>query len=224
MYHDPGYASDNDRVQVQVSTNGGSAWTDVGPPVSRYAATAAWTEHTVSLSAYIGQTDVRIALHGITVYGNDCHIDDLRVTYTATGSCTVNPCTAASGPQRVPYSVTPTGITTADHGDTGIVTWDVTNCPSVGYHIIWGFGRGLSGWTVDGSRCDVGTLGSYEWADMPDPSGDTKRFLWFLVVGNDGAGTEGSWGLTSGGQERGGVSPSGICSTAKRTEGDCATP
>ena len=79
MYHDTGYSSYNDRVQVQVSTDSGSNWTDVGDPVSRYQASSSWLLHTVDLSAYAGLADIRLAFHGITAYGNDCHLDDIAV-------------------------------------------------------------------------------------------------------------------------------------------------
>lgn len=79
MYHETGYSYDDDRIQAQVSTNGGSSWIDAGAPVSRYNGSTGWARHTVSLSAYAGLADVRIALHGISIYGNDCHVDDLTV-------------------------------------------------------------------------------------------------------------------------------------------------
>jgi Bacterial pre-peptidase C-terminal domain len=78
MYHDPGYSTDDDRVQVQVSTNG-TTWTNVGAPVSRYSATAGWTQATVDLSAYKGQT-VQLAFVGISAFGNDIYLDDVTVT------------------------------------------------------------------------------------------------------------------------------------------------
>ena len=37
MYHDTGYSTSNDRIQVQVSTNG-TTWTNVGTAISRYSA------------------------------------------------------------------------------------------------------------------------------------------------------------------------------------------
>jgi hypothetical protein len=84
MYHETGYTSANDRVQVQVSTNGGSSWNDVGSAVSRYNGTTQWTQHTIDISAYTGtgNTDVRIALLATSEYGYDIHIDDV-----ALGSC-----------------------------------------------------------------------------------------------------------------------------------------
>jgi subtilisin family serine protease len=86
MYHDTGYTTSNDRVQVQVSTNGGSSWSDVGSPVSRYNGTVQWTQHTVDLSAYTGpgNTDVRVAFLGISAYGNDVHIDDVLLNLPCT--------------------------------------------------------------------------------------------------------------------------------------------
>jgi hypothetical protein len=43
----------------------------------------------------------------------------------------------------------------------------------------------------------------------PTPAGD----LWFIVIGEDGAGVESSWGLSSYG-ERNGLSASGTCGSA----------
>ena len=78
MYHDTGYSTYNDRVQVQVSTNG-TTWTNVGTAVSRYKSTTGWTQATIDLSAYKGQT-VYLAFVGISAYGNDCYLDDITVT------------------------------------------------------------------------------------------------------------------------------------------------
>jgi len=36
MYHDTDHSDYDDRLQVQVSTNGGGTWNDVGAAVSRY--------------------------------------------------------------------------------------------------------------------------------------------------------------------------------------------
>jgi pseudomonalisin len=77
-YHDTGYTSDNDRVQVQVSTNG-STWTSVGTAVSRYTGSTGWAQASIDLSAYKGQT-VQLGLLGISVYGNDIYVDDVTVT------------------------------------------------------------------------------------------------------------------------------------------------
>ena len=80
MYHDTGYTSRADRVIVQVSTDGGTTWSDVGAPINRYDGTTGWAKHTVSLNAYVGMPAVRVGLLGISDYGNDVHIDDVSLT------------------------------------------------------------------------------------------------------------------------------------------------
>lgn len=87
MFHDDGYASDNDTLQVVVSTNGGSTWTGVGTPISRYSAAGdAWASHTVDLSAYSAQTSLMIGFNAVSSYGNDLTIDD--VVIGAAPACT----------------------------------------------------------------------------------------------------------------------------------------
>lgn len=127
----------------------------------------------------------------------------------------------------VPYSTTPTRITTANQGVNASVSWDATNCASANYHILYGMGSGLasamtSGSPISGSKCAIGTTGSYTWTAVPDPTADATRFLWFLVVGDNGATTEGSWGKTTAGAQEGGTAASGQCScTAKNTGTTC---
>jgi hypothetical protein len=150
-------------------------------------------------------------------------VDNVKVSGTSNNPCS----TGSSGPPRVPYTVTPTTVTTSTHGTNGTVTFDVTNCTSTNYHCIYGKGENLAAWTVDGGACNLGTSGTYSWTGMPDPSSYASRFLWFLIVGDNGAasGVEGSWGLTSAGAERGGASASNACSmTTKNTSASCGMP
>jgi PKD repeat protein len=132
-------------------------------------------------------------------------------------------------PLRVPGSVQPTKLTSSNGGSNGTVTWDASVCPSAGYHLIYGFGTSLSSWAVSGGACNLGSAGSYAWSGIPAPT-PAQRFLWFLVVGDNGPGsnTEGSWGLTSSGAERGGTAASGLSCTVpfsiKSTSGSCVTP
>ncbi len=79
MYHDRGYPSYNDRVQTQVSTDGGASWINVGAAVSRNDGSTGWKQHTLDLSAYNTQTDLRVGFLGISAYGNDIHIDDVYI-------------------------------------------------------------------------------------------------------------------------------------------------
>jgi uncharacterized repeat protein (TIGR01451 family) len=80
MFHDTGYSSSQDRVQVQVSVDGGVNWVNAGDPVARYG-TLGWAEHSVEvdLSPFADLSNVRFAFLGISGYGNDCHIDDVTI-------------------------------------------------------------------------------------------------------------------------------------------------
>jgi uncharacterized repeat protein (TIGR01451 family) len=81
MSHDTGYAGYTENVQVQVSTDGGSTWTNVGAPVYRYDAsytTPGWGHHTVDLSAY-KMAGVQVGLLAYSNYGNNFFVDDVSV-------------------------------------------------------------------------------------------------------------------------------------------------
>jgi hypothetical protein len=77
MYHDTGYSTSADKVQLQVNT--GSGWVSVGTAVNRYDGSTGWKQHTIDLSAYKGTT-VQLGFLGISAYGNNEFIDDVLVT------------------------------------------------------------------------------------------------------------------------------------------------
>jgi len=77
MYHDTGYSTDADSVQVQVSTNG-TTWTSVGSAINRYSATNGWVQASIDLSAYKGQT-VYLGFLGTSKYGDNIYLDDVTV-------------------------------------------------------------------------------------------------------------------------------------------------
>jgi len=79
MYHDTGYSGATDRVQAQVSIDGGSNWTDVGSTINRYDGSTGWKQHSIDLTAYAGQT-VTLGFLGISQYGNDIYLDNILVT------------------------------------------------------------------------------------------------------------------------------------------------
>jgi outer membrane protein assembly factor BamB len=76
------------------------------------------------------------------------------------------------------------------------ITWDAetSNCASVGYHLIWGWGSDIEFCIVSGSDCTLDASGGHLWTTAPDTS---SNWCWFLVVGNDGSTTEGGWGTDS---------------------------
>lgn len=77
MYHDAGFPSSQDRLQVQVSTDG-TTWVDIGIPIMRYDGSTGWKKHEIDLSAYAGQ-NIYIGFLGISGYGNNIHIDDVSI-------------------------------------------------------------------------------------------------------------------------------------------------
>jgi len=79
MYHDTGYATYPDKVQVQVST--GSTWANVGTAVNRYDGSTGWKQHTIDLTAYKGTT-VQLGFLGMSGFGNNEFLDDVLVTTT----------------------------------------------------------------------------------------------------------------------------------------------
>jgi hypothetical protein len=76
VYHDTGFSTDADRVQVQASTG---TWANVGTAINRYDGSTGWKQHTIDLTAYKGTT-VQLGFLGISVFGNDVYIDDVIVT------------------------------------------------------------------------------------------------------------------------------------------------
>ncbi|MCP3981302.1 MAG: hypothetical protein GY716_18530 [bacterium] len=95
------------------------------------------------------------------------------------------------------------------------IGWDVGLCPSTGYHLIHGLLSDVSSPTPLGGLCGLNPAGSDVWPNTPLGS------HWFLIVADDGAQTEGSWGDASAGI-RGGASASGQCSmVARDNSGTC---
>jgi hypothetical protein len=77
MYHDTGYTTSADKVQVQVTTS--TTWTSAGTAVNRYDGSTGWKQHTIDLSAYKGST-IQLGFLGISAYGNNVYVDDVTVT------------------------------------------------------------------------------------------------------------------------------------------------
>jgi len=141
------------------------------------------------------------------------HSNQQRVA-TAQASCAAPP----SAPKPVAdgsFGVPMTGSRADAAGTTLDLTWDVATCASPDHHVLYGDLASVATASVAGAVCDLGATGSATWSGVP--AGD----LWFVVVGDDDAATEGSWG-TDGGDERGGVTASGLCgATTRDNSGVC---
>lgn len=108
MYHDTGFAVTNDWIEAQVSTDGGVHWTTL-TTVYRYDGSTGWKEQLVDLSDYAGNDDVRIGFNGVSAFGNNTHLDLVKITKP--GSETTPPGAenaAISGTQRVGETLTGT--------------------------------------------------------------------------------------------------------------------
>ena len=128
-------------------------------------------------------------------------------------------CAGGGAPPPVPDGSFGTGMT-ASHvtglSDGVHLTWDVGTCAAKNNHLLYGTLAGVSTYALAGSVCGLGPLGSYDW--MSVPAGD----LWFVVVGDDAAAKEGSWGTDGTGAQRNGAIASGQCGfTARDNSATC---
>lgn len=78
MYHDSGDSS-NDLIKVQTSSDGIN-WSDVaGGSISRYRSTNGWVQHVISLPSFTNPTSVYLGILGVSGYGNNIFIDNIKV-------------------------------------------------------------------------------------------------------------------------------------------------
>jgi hypothetical protein len=81
--------------------------------------------------------------------------------------------------------------------------------------VLYGVFSNLASSTPSAAVCDLGATGSASWTGVPGGN------LWFVVVGDNGAASEGSWGTKTVG-ERGGTGASGLCGmTTRDNSGTC---
>lgn len=208
MYHDNGFSGRNDRIQVQVSVNGGSSWVDVGSPIMRYSSVNGWVEHSISLDSYRGYSDVRIGFLGISEYGNDCHIDNVKVVYPGEPICNV--CIGNIDP---PGEVSPGDVITnaLRFSDRDTLVWSGGSGAINGYRVYRGIRSDLV--NLLNSNVDFCLRGevtnlSLE-VGLDDPSLEEGRCYYYLVTAYNDAG-EGSAGYASGNIERI-LNPTGGC-------------
>jgi hypothetical protein len=82
MSHDILFPTTRDSVYVSVTTNKGATWTRLSPGFARVNlsfANPGWSQETVDLSAYNGQT-IQIGFEGVSKYGNIIGIDDITIS------------------------------------------------------------------------------------------------------------------------------------------------
>jgi hypothetical protein len=115
-------------------------------------------------------------------------------------------------------------------GSSISVSWNAAACSGeVDHQILFGNRAGFPAiaggtYTLEGGQCSIGTASPYTWAAPAPTSGD---LLWFLVVAEDNAGKEGSWGRDKALNERNGSGTNGssaVCAVADKELTDACTP
>ncbi len=168
FWHSYGFESNRDGSVIEISTNGGATWTDLGPMIMQggynatlstafgnplggrqaWSGTAAWSEVKVDLTAYKGmsvQVRFRIGTDS-TVAGTGWWIDDICF-YTQSGGCT--PVTNAA------FSWTPTPPPV---GETVTFSGSAGGTPPIEFS--WDFGDGGTGSGPTATH-SYGAVGSY---------------------------------------------------------------
>ncbi len=174
VYHDVVDAS-SDRVQLQVSTDG-TTWTSVGTAVARNNGTTGWGQHTVSLSSYLGQS-IEVAFLGIGGLGNDVHLDDVAVTYTPRGPCSMNACLAPQAPAEVAAAA-------LAWSGRDTLTWPAAPNATT-YHVYRGAPSDLPALltaAADSCTAYAGAAPSFAATHVPDAG----SIDWYLVTGLNG--------------------------------------
>lgn len=79
---DNGWSGSNDKLDILVSTNGGATWSASIFTIQRYNTTyttAGWKLFSIPLTAYAGNSCVRLAIQATSAFGNNIAIDYLKV-------------------------------------------------------------------------------------------------------------------------------------------------
>jgi hypothetical protein len=168
-----------------------------------------------------GASGVQVRFHYYNGMGDFWwQVDNVKVDYSTTPGCTQNVCAAAPGVAKPVADGSFGSAMTASRADaagsTIDLTWDVATCSSTDHHVLYGDLASVSSATILGAACDLGASGIASWSGVPAGN------LWFVVVGDDGVSTEGSWGMDGAGAQRGLITASGQCGmTARDNSGVC---
>ena len=119
---------------------------------------------------------------------------------------------------------TPMSVTKLDSAGADLSIQYDTGCPdAAGHDIIYGdpvsLPSSLGGtYALTGARCGIGTRSPFTWTLSPQPA--PGEFLWWVIVADDGASTEGSWGKDVQGGERNGSGIGGASGQCANTDKD----
>jgi hypothetical protein len=152
-----------------------------------------------------GDVKLRFHLSGDYLYsGGHWWIDDLAVTGALVpGACA----TGSAGPPPVG------NLTVGKSGADVVATWNAASCPAPAVNLYRGSLGSFAAFT--GGTCSLPASGSATLT-LPDN-------VWFLLAAVDGAGADGSYGLTGSGAERTISGASAVCPAVVQhvTSGSC---
>ena len=204
-------------VDVRSSATGGS-WVNV---LHQHGASSANPDHqTVDISSQASRaTNVQVRFHD-TNGSSEWYwlLDNVRVDTANFQGCDMPVCGAAQPnvARPVPDGLfgTPMRASRANAAGSSIaLTWDNGTCSSADNHVLYGDLSNVASLAPTGAGCDLGTSGSSTWNAVPAGN------LWFVVVGDNNATIEGTWGTDGVGGQRGGTTASGFCGATTRNNG-----
>jgi hypothetical protein len=213
---EPGRRDEVADVDVRSSLTGGT-WVNAGRWTG--ASTANPEHETIDISTWAADApDVQVRFHYYNAQSElYWYVDNVVVHYLDPEDCLNAACLApVSSPPPVPAGAFGTQALLADRltadGSQISVLWD-DQCGPANANILYGSLDQVASHTPSGAVCSIANPET--WAGVP--AGD----LWFLVVSDDGAGVESSWGSATDG-ERNGLIDSGTCgNVATDIEGVC---
>jgi hypothetical protein len=143
-------------------------------------------------------------------------VDNVRIDTAAYSGCEMPVCGAAQPNVARPvgdgvFGTSMKGSRANAAGTSINLTWDVGTCSSADHKVLYGDLANVALLAPNGSFCDLGTSGAGTWTSVPPVN------LWFVVVGDNNAAVEGSWGTDGVGGQRGGTNASGFCGGVTRT-------
>jgi plastocyanin len=139
--------------------------------------------------------------------------------------------TAPTGPPGVPDRPPGTMMRVSKNDAAGTsltLTYDTGTCTgALDHHIVVGGGTtfppAIGGvLNLKGSTCNIGTTSPFVWNPSPATTIDAEGLVWWLIVADDNALTEGAWGQNSAGNERIGPAPDGSSAQCGITTKDLA--
>jgi subtilisin-like proprotein convertase family protein len=202
-------------VDVRSSRTGGS-WVNVARFMEDSANPSRVTLDVTDELAGAPDAQLRFRYHGAD-FDWFWYVDNVDVTVSSSFFCSMTACPqAAASPLAFPDGTDAGEAMSASRtgAGTGIAIDFDASCDPYSTNVLWGYLGGVASYELGGAVCSIDDPATWD----PAPAGD----LWFVLVSDNGAGVESSWGLTSDGTERNGADASGECGNiVKDTHAGC---